>query len=156
MPEFNAPMIDILVYLFENYFDFSLHPKPDALARKLNAAGFEKDEVSEAIDWLSGLKDARIVEFTGDRRSLRIYTAEEQQKLDSGCLGFMRFLESAQVITPALRELIVERALMLKDFPVTLGKFKIIVLMVLWSREQDLEPLIVEELLYDEDPELAH
>ena len=149
-------MIDILVYLFENYFDFSLHPKPDALARKLNAVGFDKDEISEAIAWLSGLKDARIVEFSGNPRSLRIYTREEQQKLDSECLGFMCFLEAADVITPALRELIVDRALLLKDFPVTLAKFKVIVLMVLWSREQDLEPLIVEELLYDADLELQH
>jgi len=149
-------MIDILVYLFENYFDLSLHPKPDALARKLNAVGFDKDEISQAIAWLSGLKDARIVEFCGDSRSLRIYTNEEQQKLDSECLGFMRFLEAADVVSPALRELIIERALLLKDITVTLAKFKIIVLMVLWSREQDLEPLIVEELLYDADPELQH
>ena len=149
-------MIDILVYLFENYFDFSLHPNPDALARKLNAAGFDKDEISEAIAWLSGLKDARIGEFCCDPRSLRIYTSEEQQKLDAGCLGFMHFLEAADVVTPALRELIIERALLLKDFTVSLAKFKIIVLMVLWSREQGLEPLIVEELLYDADPELQH
>ena len=149
-------MIDILVYLFENYFDFSLHPKPDALARKLNAAGFDKDEISQAIAWLSGLKDARIVEFCGDPRSLRIYTSEEQQKLDAECRGFMRFLEAAEVITPTLRELIIERALLLKDFTVSLAKFKIIVLMVLWSREQDLEPLIVEELLYDADLERLH
>ena len=149
-------MIDILVYLFENYFDFSLHPKPDALARKLNAAGFDKDEISQAIAWLSGLKDARIGEFFGDPRSLRIYTSEEQQKLDAQCRGFMLFLEAAEVITPALRELIIERALLLNDFTVSLAKFKIIVLMVLWSREQDLEPLIVEELLYNDDPELMH
>ena len=149
-------MIDILVYLFENYFDFSLHPKPDALARKLNSVGFDKDEISQAIAWLSGLKNTRIVEFSGNPRSLRIYTREEQQKLDSECLGFMRFLEAAEVITPALRELIIDRALLLRDLPVTLTKFKIIVLMVLWSREQDLEPLIVEELLYDADPELQH
>ena len=149
-------MIDILVYLFENYFDFSLHPKPDALARKLNAAGFDKDEISEAIAWLSDLKDARVVELCGDPRSLRIYTRAEQQKLDVECQGFLCFLEVAEVITPALRELIIERALLLKDFTVSLAKFKIIVLMVLWSREQDLEPLIVEELLYDTDPELQH
>ena len=149
-------MIDILVYLFENYFDFSLHPKPDALARKLNAVGFDKDEISEAIDWLSGLKDARIIDFCDAPRSLRIYTGEEQQKLDSSCLGFIYYLEAADVVTPALRELIIEHALALKDFPVSLAKFKIIVLMVLWSRAQDLEPLIVEELLYDAGPELQH
>jgi Smg protein len=149
-------MIDILVYLFENYFDFSLHPKPDALARKLSAVGFDKDEISQAIVWLSGLKDANIVEFCDTPRSLRIYTSEEQQKLDAGCLGFMHFLEAANVVTPTLRELIIERALLLKEFPVSLAKFKIIVLIVLWSRAQDLEPLIIEELLYDTGPELQH
>ena len=86
-------MIDILVYLFENYFDFSLHPKPDALARKLNAVGFDKDEIAEAIAWLSGLKDARIVEFCGDPRSLRIYTSEEQQKLDAEAGVLCAFLK---------------------------------------------------------------
>ena len=149
-------MIDILVYLFENYFDFSLHPKPDALARKLNAVGFDKDEISQAIAWLSGLKDANVVEFCDAPRSLRIYTSDEQQKLEADCLGFMHFLEAADVVTPALRELIVERALLLKEFPVSLAKFKIIVLIVLWSRAQDLEPLIVEELLYDVGSELLH
>lgn len=149
-------MIDILVYLFENYQDFTAHPKPDALARKLTAVGFEETEISVALDWLDGLKTARVAEFTSDRRALRIYTADEQQKLGVDCLNFVVFLELARVITPALRELIVERGMSLEDDPVPLSKFKIIVLMVLWSREQNLEPLIVEELLYDADPELFH
>lgn len=149
-------MIDILVYLFENYYDFTAHPKPDALARKLSAVGFEEEEISVALDWLNGLKTARIAEFASDRRAVRIYTDDEQQKLGVDCLNFIVFLELAGVITPALRELIVERGMSLEDDPVPLAKFKIIVLMVLWSREQDLEPLIVEELLYDVDPDLLH
>jgi Smg protein len=149
-------MIDILVYLFENYYDFTAHPKPDALARKLSAVGFEEEEISVALDWLNGLKTARVAEFASDRRAVRIYTDDEQQKLGVDCLNFVVFLELAGVITPALRELIVERGMSLEDDPVPLAKFKIIVLMVLWSREQDLEPLIVEELLYDVDPDLLH
>ena len=155
-PESTSLMIDILVYLFENYYDFSLHPKPDALARKLSSVGFDEDEISTALVWLAGLKNARVAEFACDRRSTRIYSSEERQKLGGECLGFVLFLESAGVITPALRELVVERGMMLEDDPVPLPKFKIIVLMVLWSREQDLEPLIVEELLYDADPDLFH
>ena len=149
-------MIDILVYLFENYYDFSSHPKPAALARKLSSVGFEEEEISTALGWLAGLKSARVAEFVCDPRSLRVYTVEELQKLGAECLGFVFFLESAGVITPALRELIIERGMMLEDNPVPLAKFKIIVLMVLWSREKDLEPLIVEELLYDADPDLSH
>lgn len=71
-------------------------------------------------------------------------------------LGTHPVFESTGVITPALRELIIENRMMLDDDPITSSKFKIIVLMVLWSREQNLEPLIIEELLYDVDPELMH
>lgn len=149
-------MIDVLVYLFENYYDFSTHPKPDALARKLSALGFEEGEISAALGWLSGLKAALPTVCASDQRSLRIYTQQEQLKLGAECIGFVVFLESAAVITPALRELIVDRAMSIDDNPVPLVKFKIIVLMVLWGREQELEPLIVEELLYDADPLLMH
>lgn len=155
-PEILLNMIDILVYLFENYQSFSSHPKPDALARKLSAVGFDDEEISVALGWLSGLKNAPVVEFSTDVRSVRIYSGEEQQKLGIECLSFVCFLETAGVISPAIRELIIERGMELDEDPVPLPKFKIIVLIVLWSREQDLEPLIVEELLYDADPELAH
>jgi uncharacterized protein Smg (DUF494 family) len=55
----NAPlsadiMIDILVYLFENYLPDAC-PEPEVLARKLSAAGFGSDDISEALSWLDGL-----------------------------------------------------------------------------------------------------
>ena len=37
-------MIDILVYLFENYLPDAC-PEPALLARKLSAAGFEQEEI---------------------------------------------------------------------------------------------------------------
>ena len=49
-------MFDILVYLFENYVHADACPEPAQLARKLTAAGFEEEEISEALDWLSGLR----------------------------------------------------------------------------------------------------
>lgn len=149
-------MIDILVYLFENYYDFTTHPEPDALARKLSAAGFEEEDISQALGWLGGLKDAGIAEVPAHPQALRLYTPEEQAKLGVDCLGFVVFLEAAGVLSPALRELVLERGMSLADDPVPLSRFKIIVLMVLWSREQELEPLIVEELLYDAEPALLH
>jgi len=149
-------MIDIFVFLFENYSDFAAHPKPDALARKLSALGFEAQEISDALDWLDGLRRNEALEFTTDPRAMRIYTAHEQAKLGVDCLSFLAFLESANVITAALRELVIERGMMLDDAPVPIDRFKVMVLMVLWSREQNLNPLIIEELLYESDPELMH
>lgn len=149
-------MIDILVYLFENYQDLSSHPKPDALARKLSAIGFEDEDISLALVWLNGLKNSRPAEWSSGPLSQRVYTTEELSRLGSECLSFVMFLETAGVISPHLRELVIEQAMTLDDDPVPLDKFKVIVLMVLWSLDQDLEPLIVEELLYDGDPELMH
>lgn len=149
-------MIDILVYLFENYQDFSAHPKSATLARKLSSLGFEADEISKALEWLEGLKATPVAEFPTDPRAIRIYTDDEQAKLGTDCLSFIAFLEAAGVITASLRELVIERAMMPGEEPIPLARFKIIVLMVLWSREQDLEPLIVEELLSESGPELMH
>lgn len=146
-------MIDVLVFLFENYFDINTHPAPDTLVRKLSAAGFDPDEISLALDWLHELKTARPASFVADSRAIRIYTGDEQTKLAGGCLDFIVFLEGAGVVTAPLRELIIDRAMGIDDEQVSLEKFKIIVLMVLWSQDQDLEPLIIEELL--DPPEIA-
>ena len=51
-------MIDILVYLFENYADFADQPQPEALARKLNALGFPENDISRALLWLTELQHA--------------------------------------------------------------------------------------------------
>jgi Smg protein len=152
-------MIDIFVYLFETYYAYSDLParhKPDALARKLSAVGFEAEEISVALDWLDGLKSAGVAEFSTDPRSMRLYTEAEQAKLGVDCLNFIAFLETAKIITAPLRELVIERGMMLEDSPVPLARFKIVVLMVLWSRTQNLEPLVVEELLYDAGLERIH
>lgn len=149
-------MIDVLVFLFENYFDFKSRPAPDALVRKLSAAGFEADEISLALDWLNELKTARPVNFVADPRAIRIFTDAEQSKLSQECLDFVVFLESSGVVNPPLRELILDRAMGIEDDPVSLEKLKIIVLMVLWSQDQDIEPLIIEELLNPPEDVLVH
>ncbi|MBE2259047.1 MAG: DUF494 domain-containing protein [Candidatus Accumulibacter sp.] len=149
-------MIDILVYLFENYHDFNARPKTRTLKRRLSAIGFQEEAIAIALRWLDGLKAVPPVELPRDRQALRVYLAEERDKLGVDCLGFIAFLEAADLLTPALRELVVEGAMLLEDDPVPLAKFKIIVLTILWSREQALEPLIVEELLDDGDERLLH
>jgi hypothetical protein len=51
-------MLDVLIYLFENYYAPESCPDSDTLARKLAAVGFENEEIDEALDWLSGLSHA--------------------------------------------------------------------------------------------------
>lgn len=147
-------MFDILVYLFESYIHTDAFPETDLLTRKLSAAGFEEGEISEALEWLAGLRRVSRDIHPGtapSADSVRIYTEDEQLHLDAACRGFLSLLESAGVLGVAHRELIIERAMALHDFTITLNRLKVIVLMVLWQQEQEMDMLIVDELLTEED-----
>ncbi len=143
-------MIDILVYLFENYHDFSAHPNHEALVRKLGAVGFDAKEIGEALDWLTELKES-VWTLDQDSRSTRVLSEEESSKLGVDSHRFLLFLESAGITNGAQREIIIDRAMVIEDHPVPLPKFKVIVLMVLWSTHGTLDPLIIEELINEDD-----
>ena len=157
-------MFDILVYVFENYLPGAC-PEPDALARKLSSVGFEDEAIVEALQWLAGLEQA--LEESGFRQlpqaaSQRMFDEEEMQALSAECRGFLAFLESADAIDAIAREMIIERAMAVDggdSSGISLAKFKVIVLMVVWRRELSLDNLVFEDLLEEEDedfPPLMH
>jgi len=148
-------MFDVLVYVFENYLPDAC-PEPDALARRLSAAGFEEEDISEAIRWLAGLE---LVQEDGGlmrqpRNALRIYDSRETAKLPADCRGFLAYLEQAGAIDAGTREMIVERAMAVNNTLVPLGKFKVIVLMVMWRRQLSMDNLVFEDLLADDEDEI--
>lgn len=152
-------MFDILVYLFENYYQAQAYPDYDTLERKLHAAGFENDDIHDALDWLNSLTrrpDEGIPESLDTRSSFRGYSKDESAKLPLECRGFIAFLESAKILTPLLRELIIERAMGLPSEIVGLDKLKVIVLMVLWTRRGNVDALVLDELIPDGDTRQVH
>ncbi len=154
-------MFDILVYLYETYYRPDACPEPAALARKLSAVGFDDEEISEALVWLTDL-----TEMAGEEQSAviastgtRFYVQREYDAIGSDALGFIQFLESAKVLTAVQREIVVERALALDESPVGLGKLKIIVLMLLWSQGKEPDALMFDDLFGADDeqaPRLLH
>ena len=134
-------MFDILVYLFENYFEAEIHPDHGKLARELSAAGFDSDEISRAFDWFNGLEqlstDAAYPETFAASRATRCYAPQEQQRLDHQAQGFLTFLEVSGILNPIQRECVIDRVLALAESDVSLEHVKWIVLMVLWSHGQD-------------------
>jgi Smg protein len=152
-------MFDILVYLFENYYQTDLQPDQDVLARKLTAAGFEHDDITDALTWLQGLSatDASTLPASlADSTGFRACTESEATKLGVEGRGFLAFLEGANVLTPLLREIIIERAMALSEDRVSIEKLKVIVLMVLWNQQHSIDSLILEELLSDRAQLLMH
>ncbi|MCG2585454.1 DUF494 family protein [Massilia sp. TS11] len=150
-------MFDVLVYLYETYFRPDACPEPAALARKLSAVGFDELEISQALIWLTDLTAAAGAESnsaTAQSTGTRFYVAQEVDALGQPALGFIQFLESAGVLSPAQREIVIERALALGDSPVGLGKLKIIVLMLLWSQGTEPDALMFDDL-FSGDEEAA-
>lgn len=171
-------MFEVLVYVYENYWQGAACPEPERLGRKLMAAGFEAEEIQDALVWLDGLSAAAqgtqtelLVDASGDSAellgvpagivaqssdSLRIYSVAEQVHLGAQSLGFVSFLESSGVLPPHMREIVMDRAMAAPGDPVTLDDLKIIVLMVYWSFGQEPDALVLDELCDDSDGRLAH
>ena len=153
-------MFDILVYLFETYYTPQACPKADVLAHKLAAAGFEHEEIDEALSWLHGLAEAteQCIELASatNEQSHRVYTNDEYASLGRDAIGFITFLENSGVLPPVLREIVIDRAMAVNDHGISLEQLKIIALMVLWSQQIEIDHLLFEELLTDDQDRLSH
>jgi Smg protein len=161
-------MFEVLVFVYENYWRGDACPELHQLERKLSAHGFEADEIHDALVWLDGLNLAAqntnlpvepelqgLLAPGGD--SMRVFSVAEQDQLGAECLGFLAFLESSGVLPPALREIVVDRAMAAGlDGPMPLDALKIIVLMVYWRFGHEPDALILDELCDDTAGRLAH
>jgi Smg protein len=142
-------MFDILMFLFESYFDAGSYPDSEQLSVKLTAAGFEDDDIHLALAWLSGLKRLsqadypEAINFSG----LRCYAELEINRISVEGRRFLTHWEQHKIITPIEREMIIDRALALGRENLSVDRVKLIALMVLWRLHDDLDPLLVEELL---------
>ena len=145
-------MFDVLVYLYENYGALHACPDADSLTKRLTAAGFDDEEISEALAWLSGLEQITqesIAVGPESDNAFRIYAKVEVDRLGTEAINFLSFLEHAGQLTPTQREIVIERALATDEAPIDLEMLKVIVLMVLWSQQADIDVLLLEELLDD-------
>jgi Smg protein len=166
-------MFEVLTFVYQNYYADESYPEPAHLQRKLRAVGFEDDEIGDAIAWLNGLNAAAcgVAQRRGESSvpatvepwlrqpqptSVRIYPNYEQSHLGSQCLGFIRFLESAGVLSPQLREIVIDRALAAPGAPLALDDFKVIILMVFWSVGLEPDALVLDELCDDPQDRVAH
>ena len=160
-------MFEVLVFVYENYWRGDACPELQQLGRKLSAAGFEVDDIQQALQWLDGLNIAshhtELIDIsqsvpehhTESAHSLRVYSIAEQDHLGAECLGFINFLESAEVLSPHMREIVLDRAMAVPGHPMALDDLKIIVLMVYWSVGLEPDALVLDELCDDND-RIAH
>jgi Smg protein len=156
-------VIDVLMYIFSSYADQddNLPEDRDGIDADLRAAGFDSLEIDKAFDWLDGL--ANVEDDTATAQSAiatRVLAPEESARLSYGAQGFLLFLEQSGVLTPKLREMVINRVMALEsDSEVDIEELKWVVMMVLFnsSDEHDENALMhYEDIVFADQPAVFH
>jgi len=146
-------VFDVLMYLFENYYmdeDSPVTPDRESVQQELSQAGFPTLEIDRAFLWMEGLASEPNPPDSQSDRSLRLFSNIEMQRLDSACRGFILFLEQMDVLTPASRELAIDRAMALENEDFDLEQLKWVILMVLINQPgEEAAYSWVEDLVSD-------
>jgi Smg protein len=149
-------VLDILIYLFENYFDAdadeSEEPDRDTLKTELERAGFVASDIERALTWLEDLAtDPSRAAVAPTSRAVRIFSALEQARLDTDCRGLLVHLEHVGILSPTQRELVIDRLMALDGDEIDVERLKWVVLMVLFSQPGEetafsrMEDLVFED-----------
>ncbi len=157
----NENLIDVLIFIYENYMDAESQPQDQILLEKeLSKAGFEHDDIKNAFNWLDELawRQGSITDAASStRQSNRIFTSEEQQRIDLQTRGMLLYLEQIGILDPVSRELVIERAMALNTADLESDDVKWIVLLVLLNQPgQESAFALMEELIYNGHPEQLH
>jgi Smg protein len=154
-------VLDVLMYLFETYTDADVEPEPDRdlLRDELERAGFRDGEIDRALEWLDGLAEREqdpVWQAPRDRTT-RVFNAHEHQRLDADCRGHIMYLEHIGILSPAQRELVIDRVMALGHEEIDVEQIKWVVLMVLFSQEgQENAYARMEDLVFEDRVAVAH
>ena len=132
-------VLDVLMYLFENYMDddVAIEADPEILKSQLREAGFLSTEINKAFTWLedlSVLQEGSHANPSLASRSIRVFSPTEEKKLDVECRGFLIFLEQMGVLNGTSRELVIDRIMALESPDIDLDQVKWVILMVLFNQ----------------------
>jgi len=160
----NENLIDVLIYIYENYMDSEESVPVDqvTLEEELLQAGFQEGEVSKAFNWLDELawRQGSLVEYgatASPNHAIRIFSAQEQQKMDLEIQGLLLNLEQIGILDPMSRELVIERCMAIETEELTSDDVKWVVLLVLLNQPgQENAFALMEELVYNGEPPYLH
>jgi Smg protein len=155
-------VLDVLMFLTDGYLDDDPDSDCDSesLRTGLLAAGFDEHKVTRALEWLEGLADLRNqrpAQESVPAGTMRLFSAEEMDRLNAECRGFLLYMEQTQVLAPDERELVMDRVMALQQEEVSLPQLKWIVLMVLLNLPgRESSAIWIEDLVRDEMRLILH
>jgi Smg protein len=153
-------VLDLLIYLFENYMSADDEPRPDrdTLKIELDKAGFAERDIDRALQWLDGLSGdqlGKVAEATA--RAVRVFSSQEVVRLDTDVRGYLMYLENVKILSAAERELVIDRLMALEADEIDIEQVKWVVLMVLFSQPgQESAYAQMEDLVFEERSDALH
>lgn len=134
-------MLEVLIYLFENYIvdELSLDPDQDELAQELVGAGFASAEIDKAFIWLEDLLDvceagSGCLWAVQKSNSIRFYNNREMDYLSNDGVALITRLVNAGVLDQSSRETVIDRVMALDSNNVNLDHIRWVILMVLGNQ----------------------
>jgi Smg protein len=154
-------VLDVLMYLFENYFYDEPEEQPDraSMEENLHEAGFSNGEIDKAFDWLDGLAEQR---YQPDFKMhtdqpIRVFVDSEINRLDTACRDCLLFLSNSGILDAQRRELVLDRLMALESDEILLEDVKWVVLMVLFNQPgQEANFAWMEDLMFDTEQDYRH
>jgi Smg protein len=155
-------MFEVLMYLFENYMDGSvaLNADQETILSELEQAGFNRNEIGRALDWLDGLNRVQETVKAGPNltpQALRHYAPEECGRLSLEARGFLLYLEQLSILDPMTREVVIDRLMALDHREIDMGRIKWVVLIDLFNQPDKKSALsLLQDMILSDAFDVLH
>ena len=141
-------MLDLLIYLFENYISTKPKLNMNAITVELEEAGFNNKDISSAFDWFNHLEKLSNGPELTNKNSIRVLSQKEYEKISKEGFTFLTFLLNAKILNPTEFEVILDQIMILNQKYINIDEMRWIVMMTLWKSGKENSYLFVEDSLF--------
>ena len=141
-------MLDLLIYLFENYISTKPKLNMNAITVELEEAGFNNKDISSAFDWFNHLEKLSNGPELTNKNSIRVLSHKEYEKISKEGFTFLTFLLNAKILNPKEFEVILDQIMILNQKYINIDEMRWIVMMTLWKSGKENSYLFVEDSLF--------
>ena len=85
-------MLDLLIYLFENYISTKPKLNMNAITVELEEAGFNNKDISSAFDWFNHLEKLSNGPELTNKNSIRVLSHKEYEKISKEGFTFLSLI----------------------------------------------------------------
>lgn len=154
----NENIIDLLVYLFENYlYDNQETVIKEELYEGLQHAGFSRQSIDSALNWLECLESGTEISAIEGSGAVRLYSEQEYLKLEEEGINFIMYLENNDILNANCRELLINSILNFNAGRVDIDDLQWLVLIILYLQpDQQQAFALMESLMFDSPVDHEH